>query len=351
MTNDALNPQFKQRGRASMKFLTHLFRGSDKLRRKADADIAELAGEVSTLPENLNERARLLDKKTQSSSAVRVKRLIGDWHARNHAAIATQAFEEFQPEIEKELSDLENGPASLFLDKDLKAPAYWKNVEFHRTEGGWDGHEYAGYIHGELIHRKMVNDLFDGNIFQMRKKVASRAPKEEYKRILDMGCSTGHFTVALAESYPSAEIVGVDLSQRALEHCHRVANAKKLPWKLYQRPAEKTGFDANSFDLVASYILLHEVPARIIKALFKEAYRVLEPGGDLLMSDVTRYADMDKLSVWKADNAARFGGEPHWRASASLDLGELAREVGFVDVTARGDAPMAYPHVVQGRKP
>lgn len=32
------------------------------------------------------------------------------------------------------------------------------------------------------------------------------------KRILDIGCSTGSSTVKLSESFPSAEIIGLDLS-------------------------------------------------------------------------------------------------------------------------------------------
>ena len=136
-----------------------------------------------------------------------------------------------------------------------------------------------------------------------------------------------------------------------MEHAQRVANAHGWDWQLYQRSAEDTKFDAERFDLVASYILLHEIPVSAMKAVFKEAFRVLKPGGDMIMSDVTRFSDMDKLSVWKADQGAKFGGEPHWRESASQDLAELAREAGFVDVNAAGDAPYNYPYVVQGRKP
>jgi hypothetical protein len=65
-----------------------------------------------------------------------------------------------------------------------------------------------------------------------------------------------------------------------------------------------------------------------------------------VMSDVTRYADLDRLAAWKADRLAKYGGEPFWRESASLDLAEIALEVGFVEAKAEG----LYPHVVIARK-
>lgn len=350
MTNP-LEPQLKQRGRASVAFLGYMFHGASEVRNQANEHIADVAGEVDDLPSNLNDRDNVMTERARRSSAVRTQRLSGEWHARNHGRIATDAFEEILPEIEDDLGALETGATTLTLDPKLKPPAYYQNVDFHRTEGGWDGHEYAGYIHGEIIHRKMVDAIFPGGIFKQRKSVAERAPKDHYDEILDMGCSTGHYTLALAEAYPDAKITGVDVSQRTLEHCQRVGNKNGYAWDLYQAKAEKTGFEDDRFDLVTSYILLHEVPAKAIKAIFKEAFRVLKPGGDFIMSDVTRYADMNKLDVWKADHGARNGGEPHWRSSASSDLAEFAREAGFVDVNAAGDPPFAYPHVVQGRKP
>ena len=51
------------------------------------------------------------------------------------------------------------------------------------------------------------------------------------------------------------------------------------------------------------------------------------------------------------DQGAKYGGEPHWRESASADLGAIARKVGFKNVTAAGDQPRSYPYVVQGSKP
>jgi SAM-dependent methyltransferase len=350
MTADVLNPKFHQRGRAEIDFLINMSKGLGVIREKANSEIAAAAGDVDKLPDDLDARDAVIRPNLGGASNYRTRHLTGEWHSRNHADICERAFESIQPDLQRELDALTKGPATLTLDPSLETPSYWEGVHFHRTEGGWDGHPYSGYVHSEIIHRRIVASSF-GDILAQRRKVAAKAPKDSYEKILDMGCSTAHFTQALQETYPGAKITGVDLSARTLEHAQRVANAHNWDWDLYQRAAEDTGFEDDSFDLVSSYILLHEVPARGIKAIFAEAYRVLKPGGDLIMSDVTRFADLDKLSVWKADQGAKFGGEPHWRESASLDLEAVARDAGFVDVKAAGEAPFNYPYVVQGRKP
>jgi len=351
MNIETLNPKLKQRGRAEIDFMISMFSGSKNVRQMSEADINAAAGDIDALPDDMDARTEKIIPKLSESRANRVRSLIGEWHARNHANVCERAFDDVFPELETDLTALHNGPARLHLDPDFKAPAYWKGVDFHRTEGGWDGHPFAGYIHAEIIHRKIVDAGYPGGIFAQRRKVAERAPKSNYSKILDMGCSTAHFTQSLQETYPGAHITGVDLSPRTLEHAYRVANAHGWNWDLYQRAAEDTGFEDQSFDLVASFILLHEVPAETIEAIFAEAFRVLESGGDMIMSDVTRYADLDKLAAWKVDQNAKYGGEPHWRESASADLGAIAKKVGFVDVSAAGDEPQSYPYVVQGRKP
>ena len=347
MTQHFLEPKLRQRGRASINFLAQMGVASRPVSAQIDRDIEAQIADTETLPDDLDARHDFMRQTLAESDAFSAQQLMGDWHGRMHGRVAREAFEEIEPELRSSLSDAEKGSASLELDPDLKAPAYWDGVNFHRTTGGWEGHEEMGFIHGELIHRKMVDRLYPGGIFKQRRTVAGMAPRGSYTRILDIGCSSGHFTSALQDAYPDAQITGVDLSAQMLKHSYRMANANGWTWKLHQKAGEDTGFADGSFDLVTSYIVLHEMPADAIADLFAEAFRVLEPGGDMLMSDVTRYADLDKLSVWKADRSALTGGEPHWRSSASLDLAQVARDAGFVDVKAEGK----YPHVVQGRKP
>ena len=301
---------------------------------------------AESLPEDMDARYDTVNAALRDSRAFGALNLLGDWHGRTHGRFAVQAFEEIAADLKPAMDAAEIGPARLTLDPELVPPDYWDGVEFHRTSPGWDGYDNMGFVHGEIIHRKMVDRMYPGGIFKQRRAVAGMAPRDHYDRILDMGCSSGHFTTALEDAYPQAKITGVDLSRRMLEHAWRTANANGWDWDLYQRPMEATEFADASFDLVASYIILHEMPAEAIRASFAEALRLLEPGGDMLMSDVTRYADLDRLAAWKADRSAKYGGEPFWRESASLDLAEVAREVGFAEAKAEG----FYPHVLIARK-
>ena len=347
MEQTLTDPKLRQRGRASIEFLVQMLMASGGSRDELNADIERAVPDADALPDNLDVRMAHMDEELKDSTAFATQNLVGDWHGRMHGDIAAEAFAEIKSELAPVFERLDQGQSTLTVDPDFVAPEYWDGVDFHRTSGGWDRREDQGFIHGELIHRKMVARFFPGGIFQQRRDVAAMAPKEEYGKILDMGCSSGHFTTALQEVYPSAQIYGVELAEPMLKHALRTANDRGWDWQLFQRAAEATGFEDDTFDLVSSYILLHELPASAIRAVFSEAFRVCKPGGDMIMSDVTRYADLDKLSVWKADRGAAFGGEPHWRESASLDLAAAAGEAGFVDVKAEG----MYPHVVSGRKP
>lgn len=348
-----LEPSLAQKGRASFDFLAGLGVSAQGILGPIIVQDMVRNGVVNeTLPDDLDARIDFVEAAMAGSNAFRVQQVLGEFHGRNSGPIAAQAFLEVRNDLAEAMSlYATTGPVILHANPDLTPPNYWQGVDFHRTTGGWDAYPDAGYVHGELIHKILVEKLFPGGIFKQRRLVAALAPRRDYKAILDMGCSTGHYTLALSEIFPDADITGVEVSLSTLEHARRVGNSKGYAWKLHQAKAEDTGLPDESFELVTSYILLHEMPANAVRSVFKEAFRVARRGADMLMSDVTRYAALDKLGVFRADYGAKYGGEPHWRESASLDLAQIARDAGFVDVVSEGVGGAPYPWIVRGRKP
>lgn len=100
--------------------------------------------------------------------------------------------------------------------------------------------------------------------------------EEPPRRALDLGTGTGKGAVVVAERFPEAEVVGVDLSPAMVAEARRV-----LPAALGQRvrfevaDAAQLPFEDGAFDLV---VLLNMIP------FFPELRRVTAPGGTLVVS-------------------------------------------------------------------
>ena len=323
-----------QRGRASM-----------------DLVVAEAGLTEETLDADLDARMDQVDRVLAHSAEHHVSLLINAWHGDNHGKSAIEAFEEIRPEIENELIEGAKGPTTITVHNDVKLPAYYDGVWFHRTTGGWTGHEYQGFIHSKIIHSQLVAKMYPGDIYAQRRQAGEEAPRRDYKRILDMGCGSGYYTVPLAQTFPDAEIWGCDFALPTLKEAQRVANSHGWAWKLHQVACEDTGFEAESFGLVTSFILLHELPATAIKDIFAEAFRLLESGGHLLMTDVVPYNELTKLEAWRKEQLARTGGEPYWREAATVDTRDIAREVGFVDAERYGLNNQKNYFVTRATKP
>jgi len=96
------------------------------------------------------------------------------------------------------------------------------------------------------------------------------------RRVLDLGTGTGKGAVVVAERFPEAEVVGVDLAPAMIAEARRV-----LPPGLADRVrfevADAAGlpFEDGAFDLV---VLLNMIP------FFPELRRVTAPGGTLVVS-------------------------------------------------------------------
>lgn len=95
-------------------------------------------------------------------------------------------------------------------------------------------------------------------------------------RVLDVGTGTGAGALMLAERFPAAEIVAVDLAEKMLEQARRNTPEELRTRVTYQRAdASALPFPDGSFDLVAHANMI---------PFFDEVARVVAPGGHALFA-------------------------------------------------------------------
>jgi ubiquinone/menaquinone biosynthesis C-methylase UbiE len=100
------------------------------------------------------------------------------------------------------------------------------------------------------------------------------------EHILDVGCGTGNFSLELARL--GVAVTGIDISEAMLAIARRKAEDAGLNMELLKADARHLPFSANSFDKIVSVSALEFAPD--LKAVLEECYRILKPGGRLVIA-------------------------------------------------------------------
>lgn len=123
----------------------------------------------------------------------------------------------------------------------------------------------------------------------MNRVLADRAGVTAGQRVLDAGCGVGGSSIWLAEQR-GAEVVGITPVASQVARARRYAGLRGLGDRLRFEQADytATGFPDASFDVVwALESLCH---ARDKAAFYREAARLLRPGGRLIIAEYLRAA-------------------------------------------------------------
>jgi ubiquinone/menaquinone biosynthesis C-methylase UbiE len=183
---------------------------------------------------------------------------------------------------------------------------------------------YERYL-GPLIFQPYAVDLAD--------RVANAKPS----RVLETAAGTGILTRVLARLLAdTTEIVATDLNQPMLDFAEAQPGTTRVMWR--SADALSLPFPDQSFDVVACQFGAMFFPDKV--AAYREALRVLNPGGRFLFSVWDRIEENEFAAVVTASVGALFPGDapsflrrtPHGYHDAARIRGELAA-AGFARIS------------------
>ena len=132
---------------------------------------------------------------------------------------------------------------------------------------------------------------------QVGRKLLDALPDISPRRILDLGCGTGYFTEFLAQKYPDAEIIGLDLAPGMVDYArsHRRSSAQqKTQWLCGD--AECLPLADSSIDLIFSSLAFQWCEQ--LPQLAAEVNRVLSDQGVLAFTSLAEGTLNELKTAW-----------------------------------------------------
>lgn len=113
-------------------------------------------------------------------------------------------------------------------------------------------------------------------------------PGGHIKKVLDAGCGIGGTVIHLAKRYPSVAFVGITILPEHIKTAQRLAHDHQVDGSTEFLLADfmDTGFSPSMFDAV--YLIESACYAPNKHLLLHELYRILKPGGTLVVIDCFR---------------------------------------------------------------
>ena len=253
------------------------------------------------------------------------------------------------PLIDKVRQINETSPG-LQLDPSVQVPRYVSAVDIHCMPGGYHTELVPGDVLAPANYDSgifattggMLGRWNDGGGQALAQWLKKEHPQFKPRRILDLGCTVGHNAVPLAQAFPDAEVIAIDVAAPMLRYAH--ARARSLGVEninFRQANAEALDYPDGHFDLISTAMFWHESSASAMPRKMREIYRLLAEGGLTAHLEQPQYTGMDVYEQFVRDWDTYNNNEPFWGVMHEYDLRRMMADAGFdparyFETTARG---------------
>ena len=206
-------------------------------------------------------------------------------------------------------------------------------------------HQTDGYLsdHSAEIYDLQVEILFNGTADSMRRRILVSFEKRSKKylsedskkvKVLDIATGTGRTLQQIQSALPQVELYGLDLSGSYLKQASKYLSARSGDLvQLTKGNAEKMPYASASFQALTCVFLFHELPRDARQNVLNECFRLLEPGGTLVLADSIQIEDSPKFTPIM-ENFHKIFHEPYYRDYIVDDINLRLEESGFSSITS-----------------
>ena len=158
------------------------------------------------------------------------------------------------------------------------------------------------------------------------------------KRLIDIGCGPGAFLRLVEEAFPHIQLNALDISPEMIRETRTRLSATAVATV---GDSEHMSLKDAQYQVVTCNMSIHHYPHP--QLAMNEMYRILEPGGTLLLNDMDCIAPIRALANWIFPKLP--GGDVKMYDRKEIE--DMARRAGFKEIRYRKISPFSFQCVAE----